>query len=184
MSATQWAAWLRRASLSLVVMLLIAPPTPAHPAAADLNAWSQAGALGGRIDSLVIDPQTPTTLPASTPQGVYRSTDAGTTRRRASSGLPLGETGALAIDPRTSTTLYVGTHNGVYRSTDRGSNWSSANVGLPAPHGYVGPIAIAASSPERIYIGYGARVYRSIDRGGHCTARRTRVQPGRPIAHS
>src|SRR5438105_15781824 len=78
------------------------------------------------IQTLVIDPSTPSTIYAGEVPfngtggaGVFKSTDAGNTWSSASTGLP-NDIGVqtLAIDPSTPGTLYAGTVGaGVFKST-------------------------------------------------------------------
>ena len=57
---------------------------------------------------LAIDPREPSTIYATTPVGVYKSTDAGDSWSRV---LDNTHVKALVIDPQAPTTLYVGTEN-------------------------------------------------------------------------
>jgi len=111
---------------------------------------------------MVINPATPSTLYVgvttsyspfnvgqpvpTTPGGVFKSTDGGTTWVQRSNGLPrFGGAGtsahfvlALAIDPTATNTLYAavnpldgsGLVGGIYKTTDGGLNWSAANNGI------------------------------------------------------
>src|SRR5262249_5908493 len=96
------------------------------------NVWTSLGPAGGRVAALAIDPRTPTTLYAGTSvDGVFKSTDGGSSWVAANTGLTNTPIGALAIDPLTPTTLYAGTGGGVFKSTDGGSSWVAATTGLP-----------------------------------------------------
>jgi len=100
--------------LVLLTLLLL---SRAIPVSAEENIWTSLGPEGGTINSLVIDPLTPTTLYAGTDGGrVFKSTNGG----ESWSALNLGfsdtpVTKILAIDPVTPTILYAGTyHNGLF----------------------------------------------------------------------
>ena len=123
---------LLRVSLIGLICLLSA----AHPGivSAGTNVWTSNGPEGGSVNTLVIDPATPTTLYAGTlGRGVFKSTDAGETWEPVNSGLPGFGVSAFAIDPMTPSTVYVGIgSSGVFRSTNGGDDWVAASTGLPA----------------------------------------------------
>jgi photosystem II stability/assembly factor-like uncharacterized protein len=102
------------------------------------------------VDSLVIDPQNPSTVYAVASGfvdgsitgvtvvyargGLFKSSDGGGSWNPA--GLVLPESLAsdriiLTIDPRNPSTLYAGTYYGIFKSTDGGASWSPLNSGLP-----------------------------------------------------
>ena len=58
---------------------------------------------------LALDPTTPTTLYAGTRDGVFKTTDGGTSWSSVNTGLANLDIRALALDPTTPTTLYAGT---------------------------------------------------------------------------
>ena len=79
--------------------------------------WVTNGPFGGTIYSLVIDPQTRSTLYAGTGGGVFKSTDEGGNWIAMSSGLASTYVNAIAIDPQTPSTLYAGAFwAGVFKS--------------------------------------------------------------------
>ena len=87
------------------------------------------------VNTLAIDPQTPTIVYAGTSMGVFKSTDGGGIW--ISMGLNCGsytcEVFALAIDPMAPTTLYEGTDCcGVFRSMDGAESWTAMVNGLMA----------------------------------------------------
>jgi hypothetical protein len=70
----------------------------AHAAQAGINVWTSHGPPGGDVRALAIDPNTPSTLYAGTfVDGVFKSTDAGSTWNALNSGVRTVY--ALAIDP-------------------------------------------------------------------------------------
>lgn len=103
--------------------------------------------LDAGVDAIALDPRDPEAVYVGSLGGqgsVFRSTDGGTSRQRADSGLPrlrvktdAGKwitqafgVNALAIDPVHPTTLYAAAFgHGVYRSTDSGRSWRPLNAG-------------------------------------------------------
>lgn len=113
------------------------------------------------VETLALDPQTPTTLYAGTRSGVFKSTDSGGHWIAANSGLPTDVlVKALVIDPATPTTLYAASH-GVFKSTDGGAHWNLAGY---TP--YAQALAIDPQTPTTLYVG-ASGVSRTTDGGGH-----------------
>ena len=94
------------------------------------NVWTSLGPDGGSISALVIDPQNTGTVYAATGNGVFKTTDGGTSWSQASAGLPGPFVVTLVIDPQNTSTLYAWT-NSVFKSTDGGTSWNPARSGLP-----------------------------------------------------
>lgn len=99
----------------------------------------------GNCFTVVVDPQTPTTLWASTgwwehnAGDVCLSEDDGLTWQvvgRPESGLPDGQTRHLVLDPRSPVgkrrLIVTCKEHGIYESTDGGRSWSCINGNLPA----------------------------------------------------
>jgi hypothetical protein len=126
-----------------------------------------------RINTLTIDPQTPSTLYAGTGSfiagdtaGLYKTVDSGATWQQLSSGLPEVPITGLAIDPQSPNKVYASTFDiwsgygghGVYQSTDGGQHWQPINTGLT--HRFVLPLAIDPLSPQKLYAGtFGGGVF-------------------------
>ena len=83
------------------------------------NTWTpvDSGLMDVDINSLVIDPLTPTTMyvGADYGEGVLRSADGGRTWMPMNAGLTNMNIEALAIDPGDPSILYVGTYGGIFR---------------------------------------------------------------------
>ena len=99
---------------------------------------------------------------AGTYDGVYRSTDDGTSWSEASSGISNPFITSLAISQGSSETLLAGTSGGgIFRSTNYGASWMPANGGLSNTTvmtlAFVGTDAFAGT--------YGAGVARSTNDG-------------------
>jgi hypothetical protein len=99
-----------RLVLAAVIAILVLKAAPAY-----------SSHNGVTISSLVIDPQTPTTLYSGTPGGLFKSTDAGASW---SASRPVNTIAALAIDPLTPSILYAGVSGGIFKSTDGGVTWN------------------------------------------------------------
>jgi photosystem II stability/assembly factor-like uncharacterized protein len=91
--------------------------------------WVEAssGLTPRQVDSLVLDPNSPSVLYAGTyGGGVFRSTDGAATWTNLNGSPSAAQ--ALAIAPLTSSTLYAGTNGfGVFKTTDAGATWSRVN---------------------------------------------------------
>ena len=112
-----------------------------------------------RVEALVVDPVTPSTVYAGTFKGVFKSTNGGANwvamtegMRVFSDPLPVS---SLAIDPLVPETLYAGNSSfGVFKSTNGAASWR----GLPRPPGFPGDyifritaLAINPLSPLTLY---------------------------------
>jgi photosystem II stability/assembly factor-like uncharacterized protein len=117
-----------------------------------------------RIESLIQDPQTPTTLYIGANEvasgGVYRSVDGGVTWDH----LGLGPTFSVAVDPVNPLKIYAGTFfSGVLMSLDGGATWSSKNNGLQNLR--VRSLAIHPQASSTVYAGNGNGVIRTDNSG-------------------
>lgn len=95
------------------------------------------------INELTLDPQNSNIVYAATTEGVYKSTNGGTSWAAKLNGLgTFGglEVTNLVVNPSNSQTLYISTWgDGVYKSTDGGNNWTllqdPVNLVEPLPEG-------------------------------------------------
>lgn len=127
-----------------------------------------AGGAAVKVESLAVDPQTPTTVymrwasaPFETPSGVYKSTNAGASWIAINRGLPekaLGPSGgavlALTIAPSAPTTLYLSLFwqkTSTYKTTDGGTTWFQTSSGLSAGTALV----VDPHTPDIVYINGG-----------------------------
>jgi len=124
---------------------------------------ASAGGLPATSDyhSLLVDPDDPNDLVLGTHDGLYRSTDGGSTW----SFDDLAGQDAMNLARPTSSTVWAAGHNVLARSVDGGSTWLDvASAGLPSldVHGF----AVAASNPKEAFAAIaGAGLYRSTDDG-------------------
>ncbi|MHB8797913.1 MAG: InlB B-repeat-containing protein [Thermoanaerobaculia bacterium] len=106
--------------------------------------------------AMVALPTTPTTfLVAGITEGVYKSSDAGTTFAPKNTGLPADcWLLDLAAADDAGSTLFVavdgGSSPGVYRSTNGGETWSLASTGLPAAAS-ARAVAVHRRAPSRVF---------------------------------
>ena len=93
---------------------------------------TNAGLTWAYVNSLVIDPHTPSIIYAAIwSAGVYKSTDGGRSWHNVSKGLTSSVVNILAIDSRAPMTLYAGCERGgVFKSVDGGGSWHAINAGL------------------------------------------------------
>jgi len=87
------------------------------------------------INTLVIDPQNPSTLYAGTGGfGVFKSTNGGANWAASSTGIISSLINQLALDPGRPNVLYAATSSSrVFRTMNAGASWTPLNVGLTPP---------------------------------------------------
>jgi photosystem II stability/assembly factor-like uncharacterized protein len=161
----------------LVSVLVRDPKTPANLYAAGFSGiykssnngatWSAAssGINDLSVDTIAIDPITPTTLYAGSIEGgpIVKSVDG------AQHWTPLSITlvVAIAIDPKTPTTIYASqSQGGLFKSTDGGATWhglsSSTFPGFPT----FKTLTVDPSNTSVVYAGEGiAGIFKSTDGG-------------------
>jgi len=129
-----------------------------------LGEWTSAGPEGATSWSIQIDPQAPMTLYVAA-QGVWKSTDGGSSWSCASQGMAYKITRAIAVDPVNQGTVYAGTYGaGVYKTIDGGSSWSEVNAGLTGDR--VTALAVHPTTTSTIFVGLcPGGVFRSLDGG-------------------
>lgn len=118
--------------------------------------------------SVVVDPQTPTTVYATPRQQAYKSVDGG------AHWTVLGVSGDyLAVDALSRDTLYVGGNSGLSRSTNGGASWTAVNTGLSyanASTAVVQAVAVGSGAGGGVYVGTYGGVFRSSNGGGNWAA--------------
>jgi hypothetical protein len=122
--------------------------------------------LSGRINSIAVDPSTPSTVYlGGADGGLWKSLDSGMTWTPMTDSEPSLAIGSIAIDPLNPQTIYIGTGElnfaqdnyygaGILKSVNGGTSWSQLGatpgsvtlaagyvppVGVPAPNSFVGP---------------------------------------------
>ena len=104
------------------------------------------------INSLAIDPTSPSTLYAATSSGLYKSTDAGANWTQLLPSATVGYT--VTIDPTRSSTVYVtyttagsGPYMFLARSNDGGATWTDLSANFPPSFPAPEPIGAFAIDP-------------------------------------
>lgn len=159
--------------------------------------WSYVGPImsGSNVSAIVFDPDVANLVMATTSNGIYRSTNGGSTWVRAAgadatTALPGGDYTSLTVGARNTATnvrrYYAANRNGsatagVYRSDDKGLTWQQL-VGVPLRYVNVPGLAltgieVAASpvNPDTVYFSEGdaraedGRIWRSDNAGATLT---------------
>jgi hypothetical protein len=99
-----------------------------------IDNWRYIGGSGvinwdtdGIIQSIAIDPNTPTTIWRGKNNGIQRSTDDGNTFSSLGNYVNVRD---IFIDPINTVNVYIGTEAGLYRTKDAGSSWKQIKTGL------------------------------------------------------
>jgi photosystem II stability/assembly factor-like uncharacterized protein len=116
------------------------------------------------ILSVVPDPVDSLLIYVSTPWGVYRTVNGGTTWDEAMRGMHRWFVKSLAMDVRDRRTLYATAEDDLYRTTDGGDHWAELNVGAALA------FQQSRDNPQRLLVGTRDNgIYRSDDGGASWT---------------
>jgi photosystem II stability/assembly factor-like uncharacterized protein len=133
----------------------------------DLGAsWSSTGHVaGGFAIALAVDPSVPANVYAGTEDGVFKSTDGGSSWAGPGAGLPEDfHAGALAIAPSNPATVYASDtrFNSQYKSIDGGASWT-----------FMGsrPVRVIAIDPSNASTMYASGGYGIYATGGYGVAK-------------
>ena len=128
--------------------------------------WTSNKQLEGHsVRALTQAPSDPKTLVAGAVDGVYRSTDGGSSWQKISpQQKEFYEVESVAIDPRDPKIIYVGTWHLPWKTKDGGENWESIHKGV-AEDSDVFSIIIDPKSPETVYASACSGIYKSSDGG-------------------
>ncbi len=154
------------------------------------SVWDDTNGLESGLNTLAIDPFTPTTLYAGVgdsgnygesglaASGVFKSTDGGASWNITT--LKGAAVTVLTIDPTKPSTLYAVTQGiysepigfrGLFKSTDGGASWVAIGGGLDRLSGVGATITSVVIAPSDSNIVYAATsgdgIYRSVDGGGN-----------------
>jgi hypothetical protein len=127
------------------------PPHPPTSTQLPLHQVTAIGFEGKPVYDVAINPLTPTTLYATTTDGIFKSTDGGKNWRATNTGLTYLDVCCLAIDPLTPNILYAGTDDHLLKSVDGGITWATLDTGLEDVTIY--GLAIDPADPGRLYLG-------------------------------
>lgn len=142
------------------------------------------GLRGQSIRSFVQAPSNPKMLFAGTLEGVYRSTDGGTSWTLISppGSREIHEVESLAVDPANPDIVYAGTWHLPWKTSDGGKNWENIKKGL-IDDSDVFSIIIDPKNVQTVFLSACSGIYKSENAGAlfhkiagiPSTARRTRV---------
>lgn len=135
--------------------------------------------IGGRINTVAIDPNNPSTiLTGSANSGIYKTTNGGATWNPIFDDASNLSMGHITFQPGSSQVIWAGTGDpnisgypsigdGIYKSTDAGATWT--NMGL-ADQRIVSKIVVDPNNPDKVYVGcMGLPMERNNDRGLYIT---------------
>jgi photosystem II stability/assembly factor-like uncharacterized protein len=144
-------------------LLLLCCVVAVHTGTAVAARWTDAGnGLTGSsypgVRALAIDRAGSTLYAVSGGQGVFKSSDGGSTwqPRGAISGVL-----TIAIDPASPSTVYAGTPRGVRKSQDGGENWTTAGLAGKI----VSVLAVDPVTSSTVYAASSDKTYKTIDGG-------------------
>lgn len=145
--------------------------------------WNPTGTMGGsnpsRAGDIIIHPTNNQILWCATNNGIYKTTNAGTSWTQVQTGN--FSQGNIRLKPGSPSTVYAVSNNRFYRSTDSGTTFSMITTGLPSTSGRL-VMDVSPANPDYIYIlsskigseNYNFQgIYRSTDGGTTFTARNT-----------
>lgn len=147
--------------------------------------WASNPQMAGHsVRAMTMAPSDPKTIVIGALDGVFRSTDGGTTWTLISpsgSG-EIHEVESIAIDPKDARTIYAGTWHLPWKTTDGGAHWASMHKGI-IDDSDVFSIIVDPINPSNVYLSACSGIYRSTTAGDEftkvqgipSTARRTRV---------
>ncbi len=155
--------------------------------------WNESPGLKDQsIRSFVQAPSDPKILFAGTLEGVFRSSDSGSTWALISpqGSREIHEVESLAVDPENPAIVYAGTWHLPWKTVDGGQNWKNIKEGI-IEDSDVFSIIVDAGSAKTIYLSACSGIYKSGNAGGlfkkiqgiPSTARRTRVLMQDPENH-
>jgi hypothetical protein len=130
------------------------------------------------VESVVVDSRNPASVWAGfAAQGLYHSTDGGTTWSSVGDLFSSATVQTIAVSPASSDVVYVGTDSSLYQSIDGGDSWNSLGGVAPAAQG-ITALAISPRNPSRVYAATYDGVYYSSDGGSTWHSDTTDFQTG------
>lgn len=116
--------------------------------------------------SFALDPVTPTTIFASTSNGLYKSIDGGSNWNLLAFGNGVTAFG-VTFYPGNSQTLFAGTNGGPFKSIDGGITWKQTPACSPTQTGcdQISAFAIDQHTPTTMYAAGMSDIYKSVDAG-------------------
>ncbi len=128
--------------------------------------------LGNRfVRPLVVDQSNPNIVYAGTGNGVFKTTNSGSSWS-SGSGIPFSTSiHSMAINPINSDIVYAGTdHSYLYKTINGGANWShiSSAQGFAVADSFIRTLTVDIANPNIIYAGSDSgHIYKSTDAGNN-----------------
>ena len=133
----------------------------------DSGSWTHLGWQNVRAFGVAASPEG--TLYLAAGNGVFRSTDGGTSWR-ITTGWRITEVLHVVVDPFDAATVYAATSYGVWRSPDRGDSWTKASNGIPEPSATYTPALVADQSQQgRLIVGSERGLFETTNGAQHWT---------------
>ncbi|MFH4964710.1 T9SS type A sorting domain-containing protein [Gaetbulibacter sp. M235] len=153
---------------------------------ADLSNWQPVGpfehtntgswsAGQGRINAIIVDPNTPTTYYTGAPAGgIWKSINSGLTWTPLSDDLPQIGVSGIAIDSSNSNIIYIATGDddadnsysvGVMKSIDSGATWNTTGLNTSNSPTSMNDIYIHPANSNILWVATNNGVYKTIDSG-------------------
>lgn len=143
--------------------------TPTTSATVSANEWSKAytstTALDLDVYAVAVDPRTNRVYAGSGSEGVFLSTDGGSSW--SANGLAGKDVRTLVIDPTNSSTIYAGTWEGVYKTTNGGTSWT---LSTDLANKLTNSLTVSPVSATTLYAGTYNGVYKTTNGGTSWTA--------------
>ena len=190
-----WQTWLDKSNAnSRSTMLDTSNWLPIGPFShTNTGSWSSGQ---GRINSIIVDPNNPTTFYAGAPAGgIWKSTDSGVTWSILTDNLPQIGVSGIAIDYANSNIIYIATGDddandsysvGVWKSTDGGATWNSTGLNPSNSPSSMNDIYIHPSNSNILWVATNNGVYKTINAGVNWTntqignIKDIKIKPGDP----
>ncbi|MCI0392688.1 MAG: SBBP repeat-containing protein [Acidobacteria bacterium] len=126
----------------------------------DWNA-GDSGLLASLIYTMAVDPSNPNNVYAGTSDGVYKTTDGGSSWQKSGNFIT---TQGIAIDPKNPMTVFAATNFGLHKSTDGGSTWQEKRNGLLNAFQFF-TVLFDSATTATVYVGTDRGVFKSTDGG-------------------
>jgi hypothetical protein len=174
-AAELWSVWLEKEQSNQSNLLVdVSNWQPVGPFShTNTGSWSSGQ---GRINAIIVDPNTSTTYYAGAPAGgIWKSLDSGFTWTPLSDDLPQIGVSGIAIDYANSDIIYIATGDddgadsysvGVMKSTDGGNSWNITGLSaITSERLLMNDIYIHPSNSNILWVATGSGVYKTIDAG-------------------
>lgn len=171
-----WTAWQQKNQAEMQKGVASLPTSNWQPLGpytyTNTTSWSPGQ---GRVNIVVEDPNTPTTLYIGTPAGgIWKSVDNGTNWQALADKLPQIGVSGIAIDYTNSNTIYIATGDkdagdsysiGVMKSTDGGTTWATTGLSFANTYSRAGDISMHPTNNQILLCATSNGLYRTTDAG-------------------